>query len=99
MRYTLEEISSIIRPIAIKYNLPAVWLFGSYARGEASESSDLDLLVDYDKDSQVSLLDIIRYKNDLSRILGRDVDLIENGYLKPFAFSSAEHDKYLVYER
>ena len=75
------------------------WVFGSFARGEETQESDLDLLVDYDKDSQVSLLDIIRYKNDLSRILGREVDLIENGFLKPFAVPSAEHDKYLVYER
>ena len=75
------------------------WVFGSLARGEETPESDLDLLVDYDKDSKVSLLDIIRYKNELSRILGREVDLIENGCLKPFAVSSAEHDKYQVYER
>lgn len=43
---TLDEIRRIIVPIAQKYNLSAVYLFGSYARGTAREDSDLDLLVD-----------------------------------------------------
>lgn len=75
------------------------WVFGSFARGEETPSSDLDLLVDYDKASKVSLLDIVRYKLDLEKIIGREVDLISNGSLKPFAVPSAERDKYLIYER
>lgn len=75
------------------------WVFGSFARGEETPESDLDLLVDYDPSSHVSLLDIIRYKKKLEKLIGRDVDLVENGYLKPFAIPSAERDKYLVYER
>jgi predicted nucleotidyltransferase len=46
MIYTIDEIKEKIRPIAEKYNLPAVYLFGSYARGEADEKSDIDILVD-----------------------------------------------------
>ena len=75
------------------------WVFGSFARGEETPGSDLDLLVDYDPTANVSLLDIIRYKKKLEKLIGRDVDLVENGYLKPFAIPSAERDKYLVYER
>lgn len=75
------------------------WVFGSFARGEETPASDLDLLVDYDHSVSISLLDIVRYKLELQKILGRDVDLVENGYLKPFAIPSAEKDKYLVYER
>lgn len=75
------------------------WVFGSYARGEETPESDLDLLVDYDKSAKLSLLDIVRFKLDLEKALGKEVDLIENGYLKPFAVPSAEREKYLVYER
>lgn len=75
------------------------WVFGSFARGEETPESDLDLLVDYDHSSNLSLLDIIRYKKNLEKLIGREVDLVENGYLKPFALPSAEQDKYLVYER
>ena len=75
------------------------WVFGSFARGEENEDSDLDLLVEYDKSAGLSLLGIIRYKLDLEKITGREIDLVENGYLKPFAVASAEQDKYLIYER
>ena len=75
------------------------WVFGSFARGEETPDSDLDLLVDYDWSSSLSLLDIVRFKLDLEKRLGREVDLVENGYLKPFAQPSAEREKYLVYEK
>ena len=75
------------------------WVFGSFARGEETETSDLDLLVTYDATARVSLLGTIRYKLDLEKLIGREVDLVEEGYLKPFAIPSAEHDKYLIYER
>lgn len=42
---TLEKIIEIVKPIALKYNVEAVYLFGSYARGEATADSDLDFLV------------------------------------------------------
>ncbi len=45
--YTVEEIQKKVRPIAEKYGIDTVWLFGSYARGEANENSDVDLLVNY----------------------------------------------------
>ena len=75
------------------------WLFGSFARGEETPSSDLDLLVDYMAGTNLSLLDVVRFKKKLESITGRDVDLVENGYLKPFAVSSVERDKYLIYAR
>ncbi len=43
--FTLEEITEIIKPIAQKYHVNAIYLFGSYARGEATCDSDLDFLV------------------------------------------------------
>lgn len=46
MVYSLDEIRQIVEPIARKYNLKSVFLFGSYARGEAAETSDIDLIVD-----------------------------------------------------
>lgn len=75
------------------------WLFGSFARGEETPKSDLDLLVDLDSRAKVSLLTLIRYQLDLEKIVGREVDLIPSGSLKPFAVESAEKDKYIIYER
>lgn len=46
MIYSIEEITEKIRPIAERHELKEVWLFGSYARGDATEESDVDLLID-----------------------------------------------------
>ena len=46
MIYTVEEIRRRITPVAVRYRLKAVYLFGSYARGEATDESDLELLID-----------------------------------------------------
>ena len=74
------------------------WLFGSYARGEQTPLSDVDLLVEYDKDG-ISLLKHCAMINDLEGMLDRSVDLIEDGTLLPFAVESANRDKKLIYER
>lgn len=76
-----------------------VWVFGSFARGEETSSSDIDLLVSYDSSAKVSLLNEIRFKLDMEALTNRKIDLVEEGYLRDFARESASHDKYLIYER
>ena len=75
------------------------WLFGSFARGEETPESDVDILVEYDKNARVSLLTISRMMGELEKSTGRRVDLIEEGCLLPFAVDSANHDKKMIYER
>ena len=75
------------------------WLFGSYARGEQTPLSDVDILVVYDDNIGVSLLKHASMINDLEKLLDRPVDLVEDGTLLPFAEESANHDKKLIYER
>jgi len=75
------------------------WLFGSFARGEETPDSDIDILVEYDKDARISLLTISHMMGELERSTGRRVDLIEEGCLLPFAIESANRDKRLIYER
>ena len=75
------------------------WLFGSFARGEETPESDVDILVEYDKNARVSLLTISRMMGELEKSTGRRVDLIEEDCLLPFAVDSANHDKKMIYER
>jgi predicted nucleotidyltransferase len=75
------------------------WLFGSFARGEETPESDVDILVEYDKDACISLLTISHMMGELEKSTGRKVDLIEEGCLLPFAVESANRDKQLIYER
>ncbi|MDR1041624.1 MAG: nucleotidyltransferase domain-containing protein [Deltaproteobacteria bacterium] len=49
MAYTVEDIKRIVAPIAERHGVGRVWLFGSYARGEARPDSDKDLLIDKGK--------------------------------------------------
>ncbi len=76
MLYTVEEIIKRITPVAIKYRLPAVYLFGSYARGTATETSDIDLLVDTTGTSVKSLFALGALYCDMEDALGKSIDLI-----------------------
>ena len=76
-----------------------VWLFGSFPRGEEHEESDVDLLILPDKSQHFSLFTLSGMYEDLRNLIGRDVDLITDGGLMPFARESADRDKILIYER
>jgi hypothetical protein len=73
--YTIEEIKRRILPVARKYELSAVYLFGSYARGEATANSDVDLLVDL-RGSTVRGMDLGGLYNDLTDALEKELDLV-----------------------
>ena len=75
------------------------WLFGSFARGEETSDSDVDILVEYDKNARITLLTISHMMGELERNTGRRIDLVEDGCLLPFAVESANRDKKLIYER
>ncbi|MDE6266807.1 MAG: nucleotidyltransferase domain-containing protein [Muribaculaceae bacterium] len=76
------------------------WLFGSCSRGEETPGSDIDILVDYDYDNgRVSLFKMGAILMDLSDLLGRKVDLVENSGVMEFARKSIDKDKILIYER
>jgi predicted nucleotidyltransferase len=75
------------------------WVFGSYARTQENRKSDIDILVNFSKDSKVTLFKYIHIVNDLEALTGKKIDLVEEGQLKPFARESVEHDKILIYER
>lgn len=75
------------------------WIFGSFARGEETPESDIDILVQYDENARISLLTISHMMGELERSTGRRIDLIEDGCLMPFAVESVNRDKRLIYER
>lgn len=76
MVYTVEQIAQRILPVAQKYGLKAVYLFGSYARGTAIESSDIDLLIDTSGTNIKSLLSLSAVYCDLEDALQKSIDLI-----------------------
>ena len=72
------------------------WVFGSYARGEEREDSDIDLLVSFDHEhAKIGLFKYCAMIMDLEKLLNREVDLVEEGELLPFAERTANRDKKL----
>ena len=68
--YTLDEIAERIAPIAKKYNIPKVYIFGSYARGEANPDSDVDLMIEVGTFDGLEVMWCIgRFKNVLKNRL------------------------------
>jgi predicted nucleotidyltransferase len=71
--------------ICRRHHVRRLGVFGSAARGDATESSDVDLLVEFEKGAETSLFDMVRLQEQLSRLFGRKVDLatpaiLENPY-------------------
>lgn len=98
MILTAEQIK---RTVAAYFNnkpVRKVWLFGSYARGEADENSDIDILLDIDYSVPVGY-EYFMWNDELSIALKKKVDIVsagwENKHVKPFI----DKDKLVIYER
>ena len=81
------------------YPIEKAWVFGSYARGEETRKSDIDIMVRFNKEADISLFDYIDIMHNLEDLFHKKVDLVEEGQLRPWAQESAEQDKILIYER
>lgn len=104
MVYTLEELSARIAPIARKYGIRRVFLFGSYSRGEATEDSDVDLLIDKEG-VQAKGLQWGGIYEDFAEALEKEVDMLttcifEQPSRRPFTDQLAkkvQHEMRLLY--
>ena len=75
------------------------WLFGSFARGEEQEDSDVDLLVKFDRSIPIGLFAFARMHRELEERVGRKVDRVEEGTLRPAVQKTANRDMKVIYER
>lgn len=73
------------------------WLFGSFARGQETSDSDIDLLVEM-APNNLSMLGFLKIQTKLEKATNHQVDLIEDDCLEDFARESADRDKILIYE-
>ena len=73
------------------------WLFGSYARGEEKLNSDVDIMIELNKEKKYSMFDMLDISFLLENKIGRKVDLVEKGCLKDFALQTATNDLIKIY--
>lgn len=87
-----EKIAQVAKANHVSY----LALFGSFARGEQKKTSDIDLLVEFNK--PIGLIHLIHTEHELEDVLGKNVDLITKGglnkYLKPYI----QNDLTTIYE-
>lgn len=97
-----QERVKIVRDIQDYFRNEPVnkaWLFGSFSRMEERPDSDIDILVDLDRTVPIGLIQYAGMANALEGIVGRKIDLVAEGSVKPFALDSINQDKVLIYER
>ena len=96
MRYTINEIRDKTTPIARAYGIGRMSLFGSYARGEAKEDSDVDLYIERGK--LRSLLQYFAFIDDLENVLNCHVDVVTTGIEDKRFLSAIMQEGVLLYE-
>ena len=93
--YTLYEIKAIAHPIAQRYGIAALYLFGSYARGEATPQSDLDFRVD--RVNLVDLLELGGLFSDLGDGFQKKLDVLTTQMLSPAFLNRIRSEEVLIY--
>ena len=95
--HSLDHIRQVLAEYFADKPVQRVQIFGSYARGEATAESDLDVLLSREPGSRMTLFDLMNFQDDLERRLGLRVDL--GTALSPFARPHIEPDLLTVYEQ
>lgn len=96
MCYTIEEIKVKTVPIAKKHGISRMCLFGSYARGEAKDESDIDIYVD--KGKMTSLIKYMAFVYDLEDILKCHVDVVTTGIRDKKFLDNIQSEGVVLYE-
>jgi uncharacterized protein len=75
----LAEIAALCR----RYRVRELALFGSALRPDFRPDSDLDLLVEFEPDAEIGFMELARMQRELAQLVGRSVDLVPKGGLRP----------------
>lgn len=96
---TIEKIKEVITPILRCYPVSKAILFGSYAKGEANNNSDIDLYID--TNNKLKGLDFVGLLETLVEIFGKDIDLIDKSHIEPdsLIFQEIENGGTVIYEK
>lgn len=89
--------SQIKRFFDVDKRVKRAWLFGSVSRGEATNDSDIDIMIEFNKRKKYSMFDLIDIAHTLEKKIKRKVDLSEKGTLYDFAKKDAEKDLIQIY--
>lgn len=93
--YSLDEIRNIAAPIAARHGVAALYLFGSYARGEATPESDLDFRIE--KGRIQSLFQLTGFEMDLEESFDKPLDVLTTQMLSDQFLRDIQPEEVLIY--
>ena len=99
MATLLNNYQSDLKRIAKEHKLSYMALYGSYARGEATPESDVDLMIEFEEGTSKSLLDLVRLQQRLSDLLQKKVDLVTKNSLDRYIKPYIQDDIQVIYEK
>lgn len=95
--YSLEEIRHIAVPIASRHGVDALYLFGSYARGEATPDSDLDFRIE--KGSIHTLYQLAGFEMEMEKGFDKRLDVLTTQMLSEKFLRSIKPEEILIYAK
>jgi predicted nucleotidyltransferase len=93
-RKTIHKIKSVLAYSPVE----KAWVFGSFAKNRLRKDSDIDILVRFNSNADLSLFDLGGIVYRLEEKTGRKIDLVQEGMLDPHAQITADKEKILIYE-
>jgi predicted nucleotidyltransferase len=90
-----EELVEICR----KNDIVFMAIFGSFVRGEQKRRSDIDVVIEFERNSEKSLLDLVRIENELRKVFKRKVDLGIFSSLSPYITEDVKREMRIIYEK
>lgn len=93
--YSIDDLKRIITPIAEKYQVASVYLFGSFARGDYNEQSDIDLRIE--KGNMKGMFALCGFYTEVSEALERKVDVLTTGSLDDTFLEEIQKEEVMLY--
>jgi len=90
----ISKIKSILKKDG---RVASAWLFGSWARGEETPNSDIDIMIEMNTQSKYSMFDLLDIAHIIELEINRKVDLVEKSYLKDFTSKTVANDVIRIY--
>jgi predicted nucleotidyltransferase len=94
-----EGLEEKLAEICRKNDIVFMAIFGSFVRGEQNRKSDIDIAIEFERNSEKSLLDLVRIENELRKIFERKVDLGIFSSLNPYVIEDVKREMRVIYEK
>ena len=94
-----EGLKEKLAEVCRKNDIVFMAVFGSFIKGEQNLKSDIDIAIEFDKNSRKTLLDLVRIEEELTKIFGRKVDLGIFSSINPYIIENVKREMRVIYEK